>query len=122
MEPLATTKKVLIWLNMHPDRSGTSNNRKKVAQFVLPRLLFILFVCITLSMGSFILKYFRTRLEDCLFAFMASVNCIGTFNTIVIAYFTRHQAPIIFKKLAAIYDASKYFLLMGQIVEKIDFS
>lgn len=107
MEPLATTKNVLIWLSMHPDRLESSSNRKKVAQFVLPRILFIFLICITLSIGSFTVKYFKTRMEDCLFAFMASVNCIGTFNTIVIAFFTRHQAPIMFQKLTAIYDASE---------------
>lgn len=111
MEPLATTKQVLIWLSMYPDRFGSSNICKKVTKFLLPHILFIFFLFITLSVGCFTLKYFETRLVDCLFAFMATVNCVGTFNTIVIAFFTRHQLPIMFEKLSAIYDEREYYLI-----------
>lgn len=108
MEPLATTKQVLIWLSMHPDRPGSSNIGKKVTRFLLPCILFLLFLFMSLSIGCFTVKYFETRLEDCLFSFMGAVNCFGSFNSIVIAFFTRHQIPILFEKLSAIYGESEY--------------
>lgn len=120
MEPLRTTKQVMIWVCLHPDNASSLSNYKRVARFVLPRMLFIFFVGIILSIGSFTLKYFKTRLEDCLFAFMASVNCIGTFSTIVIAYFTRHQAPIMLKELTTIYDASEYLYIYVNVDDRIE--
>lgn len=110
MEPLPTTKRVLIWLSMHPDDSGSSSKWKRMSRIVAPRALFLFLVFVSPSFLVFISKFASTRMGDCIFSILGFTVSFGTLIIIIFAYFLRHQTPILFGKLNTIYSDSEWIL------------
>lgn len=107
---MVTTRQVLIWLCMHPDNSQSQSLKwGRVARFLLPSTIFIFHLCMIASFAAFLVKFASSRMEDSLFTLMGLISSVGIANIMIIAFFARHQTPIVFKKLATIYAASEYF-------------
>lgn len=110
MEPLATTKRILIWMSIHPTaNSGEQSNKwESLVRIVLPRVLLIGSLNTITACTAFIVKFMRIELEKCLFTFMGFFACCGGVYCMIIAYLSRPQVPDIFQKLSTIYKfASK---------------
>lgn len=105
MEPLATTKRILIWMSIHPitNNSERSSKWKSLVRIVFPRLLLMFSLNTMTACTAFIVKFMTTKLDDCLFSFMGFFACSGVFYCMIIARLSRSQVPAIFQKLSTIY-------------------
>lgn len=112
MEPMATTKRMLILMGIHPtatDNSHQSNKLESLVRIVLPRLLLIGSLNTITACAAYIAKFMATKLEQCLFTFMGFFACCGGVYCMITAHLSRPQVPAIFQKLSTIYNfASKY--------------
>lgn len=102
-----TNKKVLILLCMCPPDKSTSVE-KKIICTAFALMLFILNVMVMEVHFSYFLKYFSINLAESLYALMYAIAFFGVSYGMISIFFVRKQFGGIFKKLAAIYSASKY--------------
>lgn len=105
MEPLSTTKWVMMWLCMYPSKSSSTRNKtlfKLVGVTIFGINLCSVVVCI-----AFIWKNVTTDLIASLFALLGAATFSSSLYTIPIAFFLRNQACTIFEQLSAIYETSK---------------
>ena len=109
MQPLGTTKRILIALSLYPtNNANDASNKCQISlRTVFPIVLFISTLAGLASEMGFVWKYAATNLDECLFSFMASIMSIGSVYTIIIAFSLRHRIPFIFDNLSAIYEASE---------------
>lgn len=109
MQPLETTKHILIWIYMYPDAESSHTLLWKTATRTLfiavqfSMTLFSIAACLT-----YIIKNVSTNLENCLFTIMGFIVFCGLIYTMIVAFFIRHRVPIIFDKFSSIYDDRKY--------------
>lgn len=106
MDPLVTTKRILIWMCMYPaEKLSRWRSAARIAFVVMQ-------FCITLFAVSaymaFIVENIATDLENVLLTFMAFVACSNLIYVMIVAFFVRHQVPSIFKQLSNIYAAGKF--------------
>lgn len=105
-EPLATIRKVLKWLCILPAREATSKH-KKLIYIVFSVSILTISICGFTSSLIFIVKYFSTNLEDCLYALFQVSGNISNLYMVLIAFILRHRIAALFERLWEIYDASK---------------
>lgn len=118
MEPLSTTKQVLIWLSLHPVNDSTIPKWTRIGRCILPLSLIILIMCaITVSL-SFIIKFYSTNVEATIFTIVVFVVYTGLFYIMIIAFFSRYRITKLLGQLAKIYDTSLYFYKL-LLIERI---
>lgn len=107
MEPLATAKRVLIWLCVIRPTDEFSSKWKTIVRFAIPLMLFISCMCIVTAYLAFILKNVFSHFEDCIYTFGLLITFITMVYTMIIAFYYRHRVPAIFENLTTIYDTSE---------------
>lgn len=107
MEPLSTTKRMLIWLCMYPAHESSSRWRKTVyCAFGLTIFGINLFTLLVHL--AFFIKFVSSDVFGSVFAFMAMDAVTAMCYTMVIAFIMRHQIQNIFEQLTKIYTNCKY--------------
>lgn len=110
MEPLYTTKQVLIWLCLHPANGSSISKWTRIGRRMLPLLLLVLILCaITVSL-SFIIKFQSTNVEATLFTFIVLMVYVGLLYIMVIAFHSRSCIVALLEQLTKIYDTSLYLM------------
>lgn len=107
MEPLATTKRILIWICMLPIENPS--RRMRIARIVFVVMLFLITLFAMYTYIAFIVENVSTHLEDALLTFMTFVSCAGYIYAMIVAFFTRYRVPAIFQQLSTIYDLAGKF-------------
>lgn len=109
MQPLETTKRILVWIYMYPDaESSYTLLWKTTARTSVILLHLSMTLCSIVACLTYIIKNVSTNLESCLFTFMAFNTFCGIIYVIIVAFFVRHRVPLIFDQFSAIYGDRKY--------------
>lgn len=88
-------------------KSSNTASWKAAARITIIVMMFSSTMCAIAAYTAYIIENISNNLEDCLFTFMAFITCMGLIYTMILAFFTRHQVPSIFKQFASIYDDRK---------------
>lgn len=110
MEPLKTTKRVLIWLYMCPTE-GNLSRRQKIAHFLFASVIFMVDFAALPPQLTLLFKSMKTNLAEALFALMSVIAIVGTIYAMTSAYRSRQEIGKTFTDLSAIYRASTRFLV-----------
>lgn len=114
MEPLATNKRVLVWLFLC-SLDVEIKKWKKLACALLGSIIFMSTLSDMLASVAFRLKYIAIDLEECLFALLQCFGFGSVTYAFIVIFFQRHRMREIFRNLSAIYTESKVKLDSGTI-------
>lgn len=106
MQPLPTTRRMMVWLSMCPSDQTTSR-RQKINYIAYT--LTILFVNLLSFLASltFMTKFFSTDFDDVVFSCMTMTGEFGMIYIMIAAILMQNQIVEIFQNLSKIYKSSK---------------
>lgn len=106
MQPLATTRKLMMWLCMCPV-DETTTRRQRIAY--IAHTLAILIICvISITTGlAYCIKFISIDFDGAVFGFMAGIAEFGIIYVLIAAVQMRYQIELIFTGLLRIYKSSK---------------
>lgn len=106
MEPLVTTKRVLMWLGAIPfEKDISKRNRQLSTIFVF--VSFLSQLCTFAAGMTFVAKFISINFERSLYEVCASLAFLTMMYVFVVAMFMRPKTLAIFEELAAIHAKSK---------------
>lgn len=112
MIPLATTQRVMTWFCVCPPEEIVPEWKDIAYKFAYKVITFILAASLLSNfLASFIFfwRFVFHDLEKAFYIVWQAPSSFSTFYVLIIAIATRHKINAIFKTLAKIYRASKYF-------------
>lgn len=115
MKPLATSQRVLTYLRLLPARENCSVWEKR-SYTALIIYLIVSNITVCLSSLMYTLYFMSTDFEGTAIAVCQIFAAMPMGNTIVVAFFFRHQIPSIFEKLSKIYEKCLYELCIHSIL------
>lgn len=107
MEPLVTTKRVLVWLWMCP-ADENSSKWKKIACYIFALAIFVLNLLHIIVYIIFVTESMSIDFERSLFAAMLSIYVCGIQFITIFAFAFQQKIDHILKKLSNIYRYSEY--------------
>lgn len=108
VQPLATSRQMLMWLSMCPADELMEASRKN-AYAAYTWIIFIINLISFIASLAFCSAYISTDFDSSTLAFMLSVGELGLIYFMIAGIRMRHQIEQIFKGLSTIYDSSKLF-------------
>lgn len=111
MEPLATTKRVLIWLHMYPidDNDDKTSNKWKIFSRIIIAQFFTVVSIAVIGTLTFSFKFMSIDLQKSLLALIPAAAMFNIAYNIVATIFLRYKTKRIFTHLSAIYSASECY-------------
>lgn len=106
MKPLVTNQLVLTWLCVFPANEETSK-WKKLAYVTLTFVTIVSMMCAIVGSVAFLMEYASADLKLALYTLYPITAGGSMLYACIIVFFKRHRMPIIFEKLANIYQSSK---------------
>lgn len=107
MEPLATTRRIMVWLCMYPANESATPQQKLAYATHTSVILFFHLVSFVASL-VFCVKYVSIDFNGAIFAFMIGIGELGLIYYLIVAVLMRHQIESIFSSLSTIYESSKF--------------
>lgn len=106
MQPLATTRRIMIWHSMCPAHKSTTPRYKWI--YIAHALtILILNVIGFISSLTYCLKFVSIDFNSATFAFMLTNAEFGAIYFMISGILMRHRIGSIFTNLSAIYKSSK---------------
>lgn len=106
MEPLVTTKQVLMWLGAIPFEKNISK-RKRQLSTIFVFLCFLSQLCTFAAGMAYVIKFISINFERSLYEVCASLAFLTMMYVFVVAMFMRQKTLGIFEELSAIHAQSK---------------
>lgn len=125
MEPMVTTKRVLIRLHMYPTDNNDekmSNKYKKIFSCITIVLLFIVALTGLIGTLTFYFVHLSIDLQQSLLAIIPAASMFNMAYNIVAAFSLRYKTQRIFTQLSAIYGASMCILMSAYVFLSIVFT
>lgn len=109
MEPLPTTRRMMVWLCMCP-ANESATHRQNVGY--IAHTLVVLIIClISITTGlAYCLKFISIDFDGAIFGFMAAIAEFGIIYELIVALGMRYHIANIFTSLSTIYKTSKFKL------------
>lgn len=105
MQPMQTSKQVLIYLGLHPDNNESSAWDRMIRR-ILPVVFVVFTLCAMLSCLSFIIKFSRINMEATLFTAMVTLVYVGLAFIIAFAFVSRSDVASVFEELSEIHQTT----------------
>lgn len=107
MEPLVTTKQMLIWLCVYPSPK-TTRKSEKIAHILCAIVVFLGNFFGTVTHVMYLVKLGSIDVKGRVFSFMGIVGFISMVFIMITVFLHRHQIRTILEQLSTIYDTRKY--------------
>lgn len=109
MQPLATTRLMMMWLSMCP-ADGSSKEQQRMAYVAHTWAVLFFNVINFVSSVAFCWKYFSIDFNGAMFAIMIAIGEFGLIYFMIVAILMCHQIQSIFTSLSTICKRSKFNL------------
>lgn len=106
MEPLVTTKRMLIWFHGYHSEECTSI-RKKLPHFSFTLIVLLNLLSSWLTSFFYIIQFMSIDVEGSIYAIYANGVVISGFYILIVIYLMRFQNRDVFEGLANIYKECK---------------
>lgn len=105
IEPLKTSRQVLIWLSVCPADANTTK-KMKLAHLAFSMAWVAITICGFLASFGFFINSVSTNLEESLYALFQVFANLVMQNTIIVTFVMRHKIAEFFQQLSQIYNKS----------------
>lgn len=107
MEPMPTSKRVLMYLNLYPGNSELSK-RMRIIRRILPLIFIVVVSSAILGCGSYIIKPTHINAEATIFTAMVALVYVGLVFLMAFAFLSRSDITFMFEHLSEIYHSGQY--------------
>lgn len=107
MQPLATTRRMMMWLAMCSADESSSESQKEAYLAHALAVFLLNLIGFTASL-AFSFKYVKTDFDSAMFAPMTTIGEFGLIYFMVVAILMRHQIENIFTSLSTMYKSSNF--------------
>lgn len=107
MQPLTTTRQMMMWLCMCPIDEATA--RRQHIAYIAHTLTILIICLISITTGlAYCIEFISVDFDGAVFGFMAGIAEFGIIYVLIAAINMRHQIEPIFTGLSRIYKSSKF--------------